>query len=192
MANFGSNSASTAEESFAGDTGPIFSCGILPTGGVLTGFFAFIGGNSTFGSAQRWAVYQGGVSDTDATGAVRIWRSGNLNTGNVNARSWKGAATDFGETMSGVLTASRTFLVIKSNSGSVGLSNADRGDLSNLAKIAAFSNDAAIDFPATMPSAGSGSSEAIKAYITYTAAAAAPPPLWKKPVHFVNDELILM
>lgn len=172
MATFGTTVADTTAENVATD-GMRYSEGVMPEGGTLTEFTAFLQSGIAGTESWRFAVYQGGA-EGDPTGASLIWDSGNLNSVNVNAsRYW--TATELGATVSGTLTAVRTWLCIKVNDGEVGLEETNRGDFaSGSLRSAAINNDATTAFPATWPSeSGTTGAEAIKAYITYTTSSAA-------------------
>ena len=172
MATWGSNPADASEESF--DTGgAALSRGTFgPAGGALTDVI-FQWGGFAGGASARVTVWQGGTSDANETGATKIFDSGLISGFTTTARAYRSCATDFGKSVSGALAANtRTWICVQNNDGNVSLSNNStaRGDLLTGSKHASFSNNASISPTSPIASAGSGSAEALKAYLVFTPA----------------------
>jgi hypothetical protein len=138
----------------------------MPEAGTLTSLSIYC--ELDFGGGEyRPAVYQGGASDTDFTGATLVWDGGAQAA--TDPVSWKTITAG-----NQALSATRTWLLVKSN-GNMRLwycTGADIGDLvsGSLAPTgqAGFDNDPTIAFPATSTVVGSfDSSDTAKLFLTY-------------------------
>lgn len=166
MATFGSTN-NTNVENVATDHR--FTGGVMSEAGTLTDVSVYLTGWAG-GATFRFAVYQGG-SAGDPTGATLIWQSGQCTDTNGTG-GWRTATGSYSQSVSGSLSASRTWIRVKNNDGNLGLTNTDKGDWDSGSEQSNVANSTSVAFASTWESdAGSVAAEAIKAYITYTPAA---------------------
>lgn len=122
------------------------------------------------GAKFRLAVYQGG-SASDPTGATLVWESGEITDTNGTA-GWRAAVGTWSQTVTGSLTASRTWIFVKNSDGLTYLTNTDDGDWATGSERSSISNTTSVAYPSTVPTdPGTFGAETVKAYLTYTASA---------------------
>ena len=167
MATFGSTN-NTSTENTSGDHR--FSGGVMATGGTLTDVAVYIAG-WTGGATFRFAIYQGG-SAGDPTGATLVWQSNQV-TDSSGTAGWRTMTGSYSQSVSGTLAASRTWIRVKNNDGTVYLTNTDKGDWATGSEQSNVANTTSVAFDSTWTTdAGTVGAEAIKAYLTYTEASA--------------------
>lgn len=170
MATFGSLNNTNVENN---DGNMRFSGGVMSVGGTLTDVAIWAAG-WVGGAHFRIAVYQGG-SAGDPTGATLIWESGEIVDSNGTV-GWRTAVASWSQSVSGTLAAARTWIFVKCNDGTFGLTNGDKGDWDTGSELSSIGNTPGTAFPSTVPSdAGSGGAETIKAYLTFTSSSDTTP-----------------
>lgn len=141
----------------------------MPEDGTLDSVHAFF---QDLGSSDsyRFAIYEGGTSDTDITGATLVWQSSQVDTEFSGSGEWQSVAAG-----SESLTGSTRYWVVvhtASSSPTFSVASPDNGDL-NLRCMFYLSSKGYLTggFPSTAVATDGNAStiQSVKAYITYTA-----------------------